>query len=231
MPAAEALAPARAPLVVIPTRELMIMTSEVIMIATVIMSSISVIPASGFTRAAQVQEATVIVRDDGRFAMMEITRSIRMGFRGSMVEAVENGGPIGATAVSSIRFRRVADEDDNGTAVNEDFSVGDSPPIVYRVDSDDINGDGLTDTQLVELIDGQFSRVLANYISPVFVDENNSDSGTSAPIGGLVFQVQVDKDGKPLSDKGIQVTVITRKQVIGGPVIAARLDQLVTPRN
>jgi len=181
----------------------------------------------GFTRAAQVQEASVIARDDGRFAMMEITRNIRMGFRSSMVEAVENGGPIGATAVSSIRFRRVADEEEaqdgggvgrNGSAVNQDFSVGDSPPIVYRVDSDDINSDGLTDTQLVELIDGEFSRVLANYISPVFVEE----SGTSAPIGGLVFQA---------IDNGILVTIITRKQVLGGPVIAARLDQLVTPRN
>ena len=176
----------------------------------------------GFTRAAQVQEAALIVRDDSRFAMMQITKSLRMGIRGTMVEAGAGGGPISTTPVSSVSFFRVADENGNGSAINEDFSVGDSPPIVFRVDTDDINSDGLSDTQLIELIDGQFSRVLANYISPVFVDTANPGSGTNAPIGGLVFQS---------IDNSILVTIITRKQVIGGPVIASRLDQLVRPRN
>ena len=90
------------------------------------------------------------------------------------------------------------------------------------MDTGDLNSDGLSDTQLIELIDGEFSRVLANYISPVFVDEGNPGSGTNAPIGGLVFQA---------IDNSILVTIITRKQVIGGPVMASRLDQLVRPRN
>lgn len=165
------------------------------------------------------------LRDQGRTAMSDITRRLRMSQASGLrtVDADGNFVALGNNPVTSIVYQMATDADGNGVAVSQDMSLGLTPQRIFALDTNDANGDGRTITQLVELqADGTFIRVLSNNISPVVA---TADAGPyyGAPAGGLVFQDV---------GTGIQVTLILRKRADGvGPTMVTRLDQIVSPRN
>ena len=178
--------------------------------------------AMGMVTAAKTQDSLIMLRQESRLAMQAIVQNIRMAQAASMQTGA--GGvfaPLDNNPTTNLSYRRVADIDGNGVALNQDLSIGLTPALWFTRDLNDANGDGQTLTQLVQLRqDGTVARVLANHISPVVVRNDFYNT----PLGGLVFQ---DVGGGT-----IQVTLIMRHQPDPtGPTMVTRLDELVSPRN
>ena len=178
--------------------------------------------AMGMVTAAKTQDSLIMLRQESRLAMSSIVQNIRMA-QSDTLQTNGGGGfaPVDNNPTTNLAFQRVTDADGNGTALNQDLSVGLTQQLWYTVDLNDANGDGQTATQLVQLRqDGTVARVLANHISPVVI----TNDFYNTPIGGLVFQ---DVGGGT-----IQVTLIMRHQPDPmGPIMVTRLDELVSPRN
>ena len=178
--------------------------------------------AMGMVTAAKTQDSLIMLRQESRLAMQTIVQNIRMAQASSMLTDVGGAfAPLDGTPTTTLAFRRVADMDGNGVALNQDLSLGLMPYMSFTRDFNDANGDGQTATQLVQLRqDGTVARVLANHVSPVVVRNDFYNT----PLGGLVFQ---DVGGGT-----IQVTLIMRHQPDPrGPTMVTRLDELVSPRN
>ena len=178
--------------------------------------------AMGMVTAAKTQDSLIMLRQESRLAMASIIQNIRM----AQADTLQTNGGVGFVPVdnnptTNLAFQRVSDVDGNGTALNQDLSLGLTQQLWYTLDFNDANGDGQTATQLVQIRqDGTVVRVLANHISPVVV----TNDFYNTPIGGLVFQ---DVGGGT-----IQVTLIMRHQPDPrGPTMVTRLDELVSPRN
>lgn len=174
-------------------------------------------------RTVKTTDSSIMLKQEARLAMQSIVQNLRMSQNTSLNTDAGGGafGPIGAAPVTNLQFRRVADLNGNTVALNQDLSLGLLPPMQYVVDTNDINGDGQTVTQLIQLRqDGTIARVLANHISPVMVRPDFYN----APNGGLIFQ--------NVGGGSVQVTLIMRHQPDPtGPVMVARLDEIVAPRN
>ena len=178
--------------------------------------------AMGMVTAAKTQDSLIMLRQESRLAMQSIVQNLRMAQAASL-QTNAGGGfvPLDNNPTTNLSYRRVADMDGNGNALNQDLTLGLTPALWYTLDLNDANGDGQTATQLVQLRqDGTVARVLANHISPVVVRNDFYNT----PLGGLVFQ---DVGGGT-----IQVTLIMRHQPDPtGPTMVTRLDELVSPRN
>ena len=178
--------------------------------------------AMGMVTAAKTQDSLIMLRQESRLAMQAIVQNIRMAQAASLQTNAGGGfAPLDNNPTTNLSYRRVADMDGNGNALNQDLTLGLTPALWYTLDLNDANGDGQTVTQLVQLRqDGTVARVLANHISPVVI----TNDFYNTPIGGLVFQ---DVGGGT-----IQVTLIMRHQPDPmGPIMVTRLDELVSPRN
>ena len=178
--------------------------------------------AMGMVTAAKTQDSLIMLRQESRLAMQAIVQNIRMAQAASLQTNAGGGfAPLDNNPTTNLSYRRVADMDGNGNALNQDLTLGLTPALWYTLDLNDANGDGQTATQLVQLRqDGTVARVLANHISPVVVRNDFYNT----PLGGLVFQ---DVGGGT-----IQVTLIMRHQPDPtGPTMVTRLDELVSPRN
>ena len=178
--------------------------------------------AMGMVTAAKTQDSLIMLRQESRLAMQSIVQNLRMAQAASLQTNAGGGfAPLDNNPTTNLSYRRVADMDGNGNALNQDLTLGLTPALWYTLDLNDANGDGQTATQLVQLRqDGTVARVLANHISPVVVRNDFYNT----PLGGLVFQ---DVGGGT-----IQVTLIMRHQPDPtGPTMVTRLDELVSPRN
>lgn len=186
------------------------------------------------TKSVLVQDSKFIIRDEARLAMQDIVRHLRMSARSTFLTADEDGTlvALGAEPVTNIVFRMAqdgpeTDEDGNaltpnGVAVTREMTLGLSQPITYMLDLNDLNGNGKTTAELVQVDgNGGLVRVLSSNLSPVAV---GPDGGFyEAPLGGVTFQ---DVGG------AIQVTLILRrKAALSGTVLALRLDEIVAPKN
>lgn len=178
--------------------------------------------AMGMVTAAKTQDALITLRQESRLAMQSIVQNVRSS-QASSLQTNLGGGfvDLDNNPTSNLQFRRVDDIDGNGTALNQDLSMGLTQQFWYTVDTNDVNGDGQTITQLVQMRqDGTVGRVLANHVSPVVRTADFYDT----PLGGVVFQ--------DVGGGSIQVTLIMRYQPDPtGPMMVTRLDELVTPRN
>ncbi len=207
--------------------EVMVVTS----LLTIVMGVLYLV-SMGMAQAAQIQETKIILRDEARLSMQEITRQMRMCSRGTLV-SWDTGAPVplGAAVSQSIGFQRVEDVAGvdgfgnpfavNGVGVNPDLSIGLGPMMGYGVDDADLNGDGKSVTQLVEYdLNGNIVRVLANNLSPVV---NAPGTPADAPNGGIEF-LQIGN--------GVQVTLIfSRRIAVNQLPLTFRVVEFVSPRN
>ncbi len=113
--------------------------------------------SEAFGNTAQVQRAKVQANEETRRALLVAVPMLRMASRGT-VNWDDLPGPV-------ITFNPVADLNGNGTAVDVAGVVELGPTVTIRVDMNDANQDGITDTQLV-MEQGGTVRVLANNLVP-----------------------------------------------------------------
>lgn len=180
-----------------------------VMIATVVTLTLYYVNLA-MTRAALQHESMAVVRDDGRLAMQQMARVLRMARETTImtIDSTNTTTPLGTTAVDNIRFQPVDDVDANGVAIDTDFEVELAPIVVFALDANDANGDGLTTTQLCEFdANGAVVQVLSNNID----------------AGGLAFQE---------TNGGVQISLQLMRPASGNrPRVVTRMDQVVSTRN
>lgn len=179
--------------------------------------------AFAMTRAAGTQDSLIMLNQEARLGMQTIVRNLRQA-QWDSVQTDAGGGnfvALGNAPVTNLRFRRAADMDGNGVALNQDMSLGVTQPFMLTRDLNDANGDGLTNTQLVRMDqNGNVVEVLCNHISPPVATADIYN----APNGGLIFQ--------SIGPGTIQVTLIMRHRPDpSSPMMVVRLDEVVSPRN
>lgn len=155
--------------------------------------------------SVRTQESQVTASDDARLAMMRIVRDLRQAARRSI-----DWSALPATQIS---YRVAVDLDGNGLAVDQSGTLELSPVRTLRRDVDDLNGDGLTDAQLLS-VEGDEVRVLANTLIPPAAQGNPQ---------GLWFEQ---------AGLGVRVTLRTeRASSPQDPPMRVVLTEVITPRN
>ncbi len=160
--------------------------------------------------AALAQEAKLNAQDQVRNAMMQIVRELRQAATAS-INWNELPGP-------AITYRLPRDLDGNGIPVDSVGNLELSPVRAIGRDTNDLNNDGVTDTQLVLSEDDVFVRVLGNRL---LVDRDvNGD-------GQLERGIWFERAGA-----GVRVTI--RAEVPAGAqglVMSSQIQETVFPRN
>ena len=135
------------------------------------------------------------------------------GFVRDLRQAARRSIDWGALPAAQISYRVAVDLDGNGLAVDQGGALELSPVRTLRRDTDDLNGDGLTDAQLV-WIEGDEVRVLANNLIP---------PGAQGNPQGLWFE-----------QAGLGLRVTLRTEHTSGPrdaPVRVVLTEAITPRN
>lgn len=174
--------------------------------------------AIGMGDTARVQNAKITTSDEARRAMITISRDLRQAAKGSFA------GIPGST----VNFRAAVDIDGNGYAVDVAGNIELSPQRFIGRDVEDLNGDGVRDTQLVRQ-EGDTVIVLANGLMP---DEDVNRNGT--------LDQGEDINGNGVLDHGmwfeqigqsIRATVQARGMSRQGHSITSTLNEVILPRN
>lgn len=168
----------------------------------------------GLNQVSQTQEAVNTGQDDVRLAMQQITRELRQAAMSSI-----NWGNLPG---SSISYRIATDLDGNGLAVDENGRLELSPARTIGRDTDDANGDGITQDQLLLTISEADQRVLANALRPDEAGGADVDGSGEVDRG-----VWFERWGQ-----GIRVSVQTQHPADpDGTPVTVVISELVMPRN
>ena len=156
------------------------------------------------TQAAQSQEAKTTTIDNAQSGMMLMVRNIRQASANS-INWNDLPGPV-------LTYRAAQDVSGNGTAVDIGVNLELGPVRTLTRDVNDLNGDGITDSQLV-LVEGGQARVITNGLLP--------DDGVLNR--GLWFE-QVGR--------GVRITLQTEQDVLHQSLpMRTTLVETVVPRN
>lgn len=167
----------------------------------------------GLGDTARVRDIKGASADEARRAMIFLTRDLRQASVASL-----SGAP-----GDSISFRMAADVSGNGTAVNVGGNLELGPVITVGRDVNDLNNDGLTDSQLI-WSDGVNHRVLANNLLP---NENPDAAGNWDPaVDDANRGVWFNRNGSL-----VEVIIQTGGQDRRGRQINFNLREVVRPRN
>ena len=177
---------------------------------------------TGLAQSTKLQQAKITADDDARNAMMFLVRDIRQASSSTIPPDTMPG---------SVLFYQVADDiDGNGTAVNIAGALELSPVRTLTRDLADLNGDGLTETQLVMVEGAAVARVVANSLLPDEDINNNGvlDPGEDANSNGILERgLWFEQAGR-----GIRITVQTQKLADPrGLQLSSSLIETVVPRN
>lgn len=184
---------------------------EVMMVVLLITAVSTVLYSLNFTmtRSALHQESMTMLRDEGYTSLDYMGRRLRMA-RSATILTDNNGtlAPLVNNVATNLRFQMATDLDGNGLAIDDEFNVELTAPLVFRSDDNDANRDGFSTRQLVHMdTNGNVVRVLSNHLRP----------------GGLSFQ---------RTAAGIQITVALEHPGQGlRPTAAVTLSLVVDPRN
>ncbi|MDZ4860877.1 MAG: prepilin-type N-terminal cleavage/methylation domain-containing protein [Candidatus Hydrogenedentes bacterium] len=154
--------------------ELMIMISVLL----IVMGLLSTL-ALNVQSAAASQDARIAGQDEVRTGMQWISRELRQA-----TAATVNANTFPAT---SLIYRRAADIDGNGTAVNAGVFLETTAARTLQRDAADANNDGRTRDQLV-MIEGATVRVVTNGLLPDEDTNNNNvlDGGEDNNFNGVL---------------------------------------------
>lgn len=174
--------------------------------------------ATAIGDTAAVQESQTAAYDEARKGMLLMVRDLRQA------SALSLSGMPGAT----VTYQVAMDLDGNGVGVDVGGDLELSPARTIERDVDDLNADGLTETQLV-LSSGDTCMVLANNVAE---DEDLNQNGT--------LDTGEDANGNGQLDRGIwfessgnavEVTVQTFGRTRRGHLLLTSLRSTVYPRN
>jgi prepilin-type N-terminal cleavage/methylation domain-containing protein len=177
--------------------------------------------AIAFGDTAEVQGVQATGNDEARRAMGAIIPDLRQAFRSSI--------DWGQLPGDTIAYRVPTDLDGNGSAVDINGELELSLPHVIGRDTEDVNGDGFTVTQLA-VTNGITMRVLANELVPE--SEQLGEDGVFDPADDLNGNGRLDRGvWFEVFGRGVRVTVQTQGTTRKGHVINTTLQELVFPRN
>lgn len=176
----------------------------VVAVLTIVMGLLSGL-ALNVQSAAGAQEARIAGQDQVRNATQWLMRELRQA-----TAATLNAN---AFPVTSITYRRAADLDGNGTAVDAGYSLETTPVRTISRDAADANGDGRRLDQLV-MIQGNRVTVLANNLLP---DEDTS--------GNNALNAGEDRNANNVLDRGLLF-----QQVGGGVQVTIQCMHRPSPR-
>lgn len=164
---------------------------------------------------AKLQDVKVSNNDDARRALMNVVPRFRQA-ESTTINTADLPGDV-------LTFRMPSDVDGNGTAVNVsgDLEIGDL--VTIQRDTDDVNGDGLTNEQLLMTIGDAAPVVLANTLSPDAGPAPVAD-GEEEPENTAGFWVEQQRGGYLL-------TIRTQGETRRGTLIRQQFTELVKPRN
>jgi len=163
---------------------------------------------------AEIQNTKVISNDEGRRALLAVVPRLRQA-AGSTINTDALPGDV-------LSFQMPADLDGNGSAVNVGGDLEIGGVVTFRRDTDDLNDDGVTASQLI-MVDGDTVTVLANNLSPDAGPEPVAD-GEPDPENTAGFWAE-EVSG------GVLVTIRTQGTSRKGHVIRQVFTELVNPRN
>jgi len=167
---------------------------------------------------ARVQEAKTTSFDEARKGMIYMARDLRQA---------QNFG-LSTLPADTVTYCIATDVDGNGTAVDMSGHLELSGSRTIRRDVEDLNGDGLTDSQLL-LWNGETGMVLANGLLP---DEDLNDNGA--------LDAGEDTNGNGLLDHGVWFErtgggVLITLQTFGtsrqGHPLVTNMQTTIVPRN
>lgn len=168
----------------------------------------------GIGDTARIQEVKARANDEGRRALLAVVPRLRQA-QFTSVNTDEMPGDV-------LTFQMAADVDGNGTAVNVSGNLEVGALVTIQRDTDDVNGDGVTDSQLV-MVQGDVVTVLANTLSP--------DAGPAAVAGGGAPADNTAGFWVEEQAGGVLITIRTQGTSRKGHVIRQQFTELVDPRN
>lgn len=170
--------------------------------------------------SAASQEAKIAAQDEARQGMELVVGQLRQAAGSSLV------GPFPGPSIS---YRVADDVDGNGSAVNASGNLELGPVRTIRRDTTDINGDGLTVTQLVR-VEGATARVITNGLLPNEDINNNNvlDGGEDANANGVLDRgLWFEPEGS-----GVRITIQAQRRVGRDRLFMnSTLTEIVIPRN
>jgi prepilin-type N-terminal cleavage/methylation domain-containing protein len=168
-----------------------------------------------------VQDAKMTTDDNVQRAMLAITRELRNAAWSSVVFGGDSG--------TSIQYQIPADIDGNGTPLDQDMFPELGPVRTISRDFQDLNGDGLTASQLI-VFDESGMRVLANGLCR---DEDLNNNGRLDPGEDLNDNGALDR-GVLFERVGRSIAATLSTENVSSsrtPRIRSALSQIITPRN
>ncbi len=150
-------------------------------------------------------------------------------------QAVRSSMNLSTLPDDTLTYSVATDSDGNGTAVDGSGDMESSLPRTIQRDVDDLNGDGLTASQLIVIIPDRDPRVLANNLTDL-----NESPGTDG-----IFDPGDDTNGNGMIDRGvwfetaagggirvsIEVQSLLREvQGVARPVLT-QIQETIVPRN
>ncbi len=174
-----------------------------------------------FGDTAQLQHAKALGNDETRRALQALVPDLHQGVRSSI-----NWGQLPGEMLS---YSVPEDLDGNGTPVDAGRRLETSLPRIVTRDLDDINGDGLRETQLIA-VNGRSVHVLANNLSPE--SEQPDENGVFGPAQDTNGNGEIDRGVWFESwGRGVRITIQTQGTTRKGHVIRTTLQEVVFPRN
>jgi prepilin-type N-terminal cleavage/methylation domain-containing protein len=179
----------------------------VVMAILSIMLSMFFFLAQVLSQTISFTEAKISSQDNTRIVLQILIREMRQAGVSSLV--VSDSG-------DSVSYLLAMDVDGNGWPVDDAGNAEFSPLRTIKIDSEDLNDDGITTTQLIRVEDeggeNEAVRVLTSYLSPDL---------------GIVFTA--------LGDNSVSVTVTAESQASSSQGrhvgVATVVTETITPRN
>lgn len=169
--------------------------------------------------AARLREERSAAFDEARKAMLFVTRELRQASNSS----------ISVLPAGTITYSVATDMDGNGFAVDVGGNCELSTPRTVTRDVEDLNNDGITDTQVVMTV-GDVVLVLANRVMQDEDINRNGllDDGEDANENGRLDRgVWFERT----ETNGVRIIMQTRGHTRKGQEVSNRFETTVLPRN
>lgn len=184
---------------------------------TIVMGALFAMSLS-LSDTVQVYNATISATDELRKAMYFIIPRVSQASR-QTINMTQLPGDV-------LIFRMPTDLDGNGTCVDIGGNLELGDPVTIRRDTEDLNGDGLTNTQLI-MIQGNNVTVLANNVFFPPEQENPDGSFNDTNNNGRLDRgFMVIPEGNSL-----RIILDTVGRTRRGHELVMHIEERVTPRN
>ncbi len=184
---------------------------------TIVMGALFAMSLS-LSDTVQVYNATISATDEARRALYFIIPRLSQASR-QTINMNELPGDV-------LVFRMPTDLDGNGTCVDVNGTLELGTPVTIRRDTEDLNGDGITNTQLI-MIQGDNITVVANNIFSPPEQENPDGSFNDTNNNGRLDRgFMVIPEGNSL-----RVIIDTVGRTRRGHDLVIHIEERVTPRN